>query len=168
MPHLCFRREGTSVLIANIGLPAIRPNLKAKLLFFRGEARFFAVITILNLPHTHDITSPIAAPGTDPGWTKEVQMADGLIPKPPSLSAAGIRSKKSGRDRPRTTLRRYLLHICCICSNDQSLTQLFVAAGGSPGRRPVRIDPAGRLHTFPRKPSRSQSLPLHLVPATGA
>jgi hypothetical protein len=28
----------------------------------------------------------------------------------------------------------------------------------------VRIDRAGRLHTFSRKPSRSQSLPLHLVP----
>jgi len=39
------------------------------------------IITILKLPYTHDITSPIAAPGTDPGWTNEVQMADGLIPK---------------------------------------------------------------------------------------
>lgn len=33
----------------------------------------------------------------DRGWTKEVQIADGPLPKPPSLSAAGNRSKRSGR-----------------------------------------------------------------------
>jgi len=44
-----------------------------------GEARLFAVITILKLPNTHDITPPIGAPGTDRGWTKEVQIADELI-----------------------------------------------------------------------------------------
>ena len=70
-------------------------------MFFGGEARFFAVITTLKLPHARDITLPIAAPGTDRGWTKE-EMADGLIPKPPSLSAAGRRSKKvrSGTNGP--------------------------------------------------------------------
>ena len=71
-------------------------------MFFGGEARFFAVITTLKLPHARDITLPIAAPGTNRGWTKEVQMADGLIPKPPSLNAAGRCSKKvrSGTNGP--------------------------------------------------------------------
>jgi hypothetical protein len=84
--------------------------LAARLLFLKAEARFFAESTILKLPHTHDITPPIAAPGTDCGGTKEVQMADGLIPKPPSLSAAGSRSKRvrSGTNGPAcyTTSRR--------------------------------------------------------------
>lgn len=119
-----------------------------------GEARLFAVITILKLPNTHDITPPIAAPGTDRGWTKEVQMADELIGKPPSLSAAGSRSKKV---RSGTTGRsvtqpedEILLQICCSRSDSRSPTQLFVAVGGSPGRRLGAYRP-GRpaSHVFP-------------------
>ena len=81
-------------------------------------------------------------------------MADRLIPKTPSLSAMGRRSKKV---RSRTTGRsvtqpegEILPWICCRCNDSRTLTQLFIAAGGSPehrlgGRRPGR--PAS--HVFP-------------------
>jgi hypothetical protein len=87
-------------------------------------------------------------------------MADELIGKPPSLNAAGSRSKNV---RSGTTVRSVTQ------PEDEILLQILLQlqrqsiADGS-----VRVDGAGRLHTFSRKPSRSQSLPLHLVPATGA
>jgi hypothetical protein len=100
-------------------------------------------------------------------------MADGLVPKPPSLSAAGSRSKRVRSGYQRVGLLHNLKAIFCsrfaadAATVDRRRNHLLrLAAAQDAGS--VRIDRAGRRHTFSRKPSRSQSLPLHLVAATGA
>jgi hypothetical protein len=109
-------------------------------------------------------------------------MADGLIPKPPSLSAAGSRSKRvrSGTNGPAcyTTLRRDFAADLLQMQRQSIADATIVAVGGSPGRRlgayrpgrpashvfpeaepePILAAPPGRSHgrMTARAPARSQ------------